>query len=488
MLCGNHETMFMPRVLSFAVALAVVGCGDSNPDSKGAGGAPGADPTAEVFARKAPTSGCVEEDCGPEAADFFDNEKVATLRLEFDETDLKTLGYDSSKWLDLMWSKWKSCNPNVTWVPAKLSYESPDGKGDVTMERVGVRLRGSKGRGTNSVQGMKIEFKKLIPNPPAGQDDRRFAGLNQINLLSVEKDTSIMLQCMSYELMRGLGVKAPRCNHLKVFINGSLYGVMQSVEKTNDGRFLKHQFGDNDGRLYGGSTSCKLEKPYGASLDYEGDTFTGEYLKAYEIVRGDVGNAEKELLPMFKCGDATQTPDDEAFKACIREWIDVDEWLRVIAGESLIPQLESFIGSRRNAYFYFLPDATAPHGGRFVVWGWDYDTGLQRATCNPARPDNLGCDPFKAVAKWFDLPGIRPKLVTRLTTVYKAEYCAIMQSFLDEVYKSELVDQRASTLDAPMQDNIHPTYAEWQPEVAKMREYIVKNLAAEREVVSAACQ
>ncbi|MGC4090444.1 MAG: CotH kinase family protein [Polyangiaceae bacterium] len=478
--------MVIHRVFSCVLALALWGCGSSGGSASSSGGSSGVDPTAQVFARKAPSGGC-SQNCGPDPAAFFDNEKLATLRIDFDPADVKALGYQPATWLDMMWSKWKYCNPNVTWIPADISYESPDGVGDVSMERVGVRLRGSKSRGVNSLQGMKLEFKKLIPSEAADEEERRFADLNQINLLSVEKDTSIMLQCLSYELMRGLGVKAPRCNHLKVFVNGELYGVMQSVEKTNDARFLKHQFADKDGHLYGGSTSCELANPYGTSLDYLGETFTGDYLKSYEIVRGDVGNAELELLPMFKCGDATSTPSDEDFKACISEWIDVDEWLRVIAGESLIPQLESFIGARRNAYFYFLPDATAPHGGRFVVWGWDYDTGLQRTTCNPSVPNGVGCDPFKAVAKWFDLPGIRPKLVTRLTSVFKAEYCQIMQSFLDEVYKPELVDARAAVLDAAMQENVAPAYTDWQAEVAKLRDYMDKQLLAERDIVAAAC-
>ena len=78
-------------------------------------------------------------------------------------------------------------------------------------------------------------------------------------------------------------------------------------------------------------------------------------------------------------------------------------------------------------------------------------------------------------------------MVTRLTSVFKAEYCQIMQSFLDEVYKSDLVDQRASVLDAAMQENIAPDYATWKPEVAKMRDYMDQNLAAEREIVAAAC-
>jgi hypothetical protein len=52
---------------------------------------------------------------------------------------------------------------------------------------------------------------------------------------------------------------------------------------------------------------------------------------------------------MFKCGDAKTTPDDAAFKACIAEWIDVNEWLKLIAAESLMPALQSFLGAKRNS-------------------------------------------------------------------------------------------------------------------------------------------
>ena len=63
-----------------------------------------------------------------------------------------------------------------------------------------------------------------------------------------------------------------------------------------------------------------------------------------------------------------------------------------------------------------------------------------------------------------------------------------MQSFLDTVYNPDLVDTRASAMDAAMQGNVAPDYATWKPEVAKMRDYMVQNLAAEREIVAAACQ
>ncbi|HWA75260.1 MAG TPA: CotH kinase family protein [Polyangiaceae bacterium] len=472
--------------LSFVAVLMLAGCGSDSSSNPGTGGSTGSDPLSEVVKRKAPGGGC-QIDCGPTTEEFFDNGKLASLKLTFDPADLKALGYDEDKWLDLLWDQWKVCNSNPVWLPAKLEYASPDGKGDVVMERVGVRLRGSKSRGKNRVQGMKIEFQKMVPSS-ADDAERRFADLKQINLLSVEADSSIMLQCMSYKLMRDLGVKAPRCNHLDVFINGEHYGLMQSVEKTNDTRFLKHQYGDKDGHLYGASTSCTLDA-YKASLEYDGDTFTGSYQKAYEILRGDVGTAEKDLIPMFKCGDATTTPDDEEFKTCISDWIDVDEWLRVIAGESLISSLESLVGARRNAYLYFLPDAAAPHGGRMMIWGWDYDTGMQRTSCtNPYKAGGVGCDPFTSVAGWFDLPGLRPELVTRLTNVFKPEYCAIMQSFLSDQYKPVLVDEMAALIEPVMKDSVSPSYAEWQTEVARMRTYVENQLVAQQALIDTACK
>jgi spore coat protein CotH len=433
-------------------------------------------PTKEAGVVEAgPTFGCKE--CGPTTDSFFSNDKVATLRLTFDEADTKPFGYKADEWLDLLWEKWNNhCGP-YEWVPLTMQYESPDHDGDVTMEDVAIRLRGTKSRGRNPLAGFKLDFTKALEGSPT----RRFAGLSRLNALSNEGDESNMVQCMGYKLMRDFGIEAPACNHLQVYINDELYGLMENVERGSDSRFLKHHFSDNDGALYAGSASCGFTDSL-ADLEYKGDKFDENYTLAYDIVKGAPADAEANLIPMLKCGDDTQTPDDSEFQSCISDWIDVDEWLKEIAAESLIPSLEDFFGARRNFYMYFLPDTTAPHGGRMKVWGWDYDTVLQLSTCYPGN-----CDPFTSVAGWFGPKGKRQNLVVRLTRVFKQQYCEQLNSFLDEVYDPEKVDEMASTIEPLMKTDPVVPYENWQAEVKRMRDYMVSHKQAMQAMVDMRC-
>jgi spore coat protein CotH len=468
--------------------LALFACGGETPagnsNTGGQGGTSGS-----TGGTPAAIGGCTSAECGPSTDDFFDNSKVAAVKLTFDAEDLKGYtdvdhprGYAPDEWLDLLWSLWNNhCGP-YTWVPARMEYVSPDGNGDVVLERVAVRLRGSKSRGTNPLAGMKVDFTKSLPE----DTNRRFAGLSRFNALSNEAVKighyqSKMLQSMSYKLIRDFGVEAPMCNQVQVFVNGELYGMVESVERGKDARFLKHHFGTSDGPLYSASATCGFTDSL-ADLQYYGDSFdTDKYTKAYDILRGTPVDAEANLIPMLKCGDPTQTPDDEAFKTCISEWIDVDQWLRLIAGESLMPTVEDFVGAKRNYYLYFQPDATAPHGGKMRVWGWDYDTSMQVQACLPSN-----CDPFTGVAGWY-AGGRRAKLVTRLTTVFKAEYCELLNTFLTDVYDPTKVDDMASVLDSYMMNDPVVSHEDWQKEVVNMREFMVQHTADMHVLIDKAC-
>ena len=423
----------------------------------------------------ASVGGCLR-DCGPTTESFFDNDRVATLRITIDPAYLREAGFEEDAWEDLLWDRWNShCGP-YDWVPVRVEYESPDGVGNDVLEQVGMRLRGSKSRGQNPLAGFKLDLDKLME-----VKNRRFADLNRLELLSNENDNSNMLQCMSYKLLRDFGIEAPRCNHMRVYINGTLYGLMESVERAKDRRFLRHHFDTNKGFLFAASASCGYADAMG-DLEYKGDAFTEEYQASYEIIVGTPEAAEQTLLPMFKCGDPEQTPDDAEFQSCIAEWIDVDQWLKLIAAESLMPTVEDFVGARRNFFMYFHPDGAAPHGGRFHVWGWDYDTSLQTATCFPRD-----CNPFDAVAGWYGPRGKRAKLVTRLTRVFKARYCELGEQFLAETMDATKVARMAETIEPFMQDDPVIEAGAWRDEVDAMHAFLVQHREAAQEALAEAC-
>jgi hypothetical protein len=506
----------MGRKGSWALALALfLACGRDKPFTQ-AGADGGTLPE------------CSEGACGPTRGDFFDNDKVAELRLTIDAADLaraadeaRAQGYSEplATWLDILWLKWKPCGTtSENYLPVRMEYRSPDGVGNVALSDVGIRLRGSMARGVFPLQGFQLNVQALLGQGDGGTTSRRFAGLKKLSALSNEWDASLMIQCLAYKTMRDFGIPAPRCNHLSVYINGAYYGLMENVENVDTAAFLADHLGDADGSLYECSAGCGYDDSK-ADLRYLGDSMADYTLpvspRKYRPLRGlhgDAKAAEKDLIPMLKCGDDQSTPDDQAFKACIAEWLDVDEWLRLIAGESLMPTLESFVGSLRNYFLYFLPDDSAPHGGRFQVYSWDYDTAFQSTfpgqICSPAS-----CDPFTSVATWFWFDA-RAKLVTRLTNVFKTEYCQTMRDFLSKTYRPELVDDMARTIGPTVMNQastspfwpirgitpgVHGratgaadpipslTPDVWQGEVARIHDFIVSNRETMTTLVEAMC-
>jgi spore coat protein CotH len=414
--------------------------------------------------------------CGPSTDTFFDNQRIATVRITMDPDYMREHNYETDQWLDLLWDNWSNhCGP-YDWAPVRMEYESPDNVGNDVLENVAMRLRGGRSRGRNQLAGFKLDFDKL-----SEFNDRRFSDLARLEALSNEGDDSNMLQCISYQLMRDFGIEAPRCNHIRVYINGTYYGLMENAERPKDGRYLLHHFGTNKGHLYGASASCKQSHSK-SDLEYHGVDFDPGYSSSYEILRGTQADAEEYLIPLFRCGDPDKTPNNDDFKQCISEWIDVEQWLRLIAAESLMPTVEDFVGTKRNFYLYFKPDADAPHGGRFHIWGWDLDVGLHTATCYPRD-----CDPFKAIAAWAGPTGTRPKIVLRLTHVFKREYCTLAKSFLANVYDPEKVTQMADVIAPFMQDDPVVAASTWRKEVAAMKSFMGQHRREASAAIEAAC-
>ncbi|MFC1642550.1 CotH kinase family protein [Myxococcota bacterium] len=419
--------------------------------------------------------------CGPDTESFYDNNKLSTLRITFDPADVAPLGYTVDGWLDLLWARWKHCPPFDNLVRITMEYESPDGVGDGVMTDVGMRLRGSWERDTTDLQGFKLEFQGLL-GVATGAARRRFGDINRLNTLSIERDPSHLVQCLAYKTMRDFGIPAPMCNHLMVYVNDQYYGLMENVEEADHGRFLAHHFGTTEGLLVEVSPSgCGYEDRDG-DLAYLGSSFSA-YADPpkYKLERGTEAEAEASLFPMFKCADATQTPDDLKFKTCIQEWLDVGEWLRVMAAESLMPTLESLM-YKRNFYLYFHPDPEAPHGGRFLVYSWDLDTAFQRQSCYPSS-----CDPMRAVSSLLGPTGARPQLVSRLSTVFKTEYCETMREFLSTVYQPRLVDDMAQVIEPGMASDPITPIAEWQAEITAIRDFITSHKAEMQSQIASVC-
>lgn len=405
--------------------------------------------------------------CGPTYDQYFDEKKLATLRVKMSSVPT--------------FSAAGHCKP-YTWTSAQVVYESPDSMGNVTLDNVGFRLRGSR---TQPVQGFKLDMQVL--DTPGAQGKRRFADLNRVNILSNEGDHTHMLQCVGYKALRDFGIPAPRCNLMKVYLNDKFYGVLENVEQVNKG-YLRRHFGSNSGSLYGGSMSNDGGMKSGnmctggfqdslAKLVYTDDKFTS-YSTQYELTHATAQEAEQNLIPMMKCA---ATAADADFKTCIADWIDVTEWLKLIAAESVMPELQSFTGYYRNYFMYFKADSTSSHQGRFVIWPWDLDTVLNNDKCSPSS-----CDPLTSVDSLYR--SSRAKMVTRLTTVFRAEYCTQLKSFVSDVFKSSLADDFAKVAEPGMAMDPTDSTSAWQTAVSALSTYIPMRASAAQTSINSICQ
>jgi len=110
-----------------------------------------------------------------------------------------------------------------------------------TVDSVGFRLRGNTSRASEK-KSFKVSFDTFI-------DGREYRGLDKMNLNGEHNDPTIMRAKLSWDIFEKMGVKAPRSNHVSLFIHDVFYGLYLNVEHI-DNEFLKKAFDGDSGNLY----------------------------------------------------------------------------------------------------------------------------------------------------------------------------------------------------------------------------------------------
>ena len=233
--------------------------------------------------------------------------------------------------------------------------------------QVGLRLMGRKRR---AKRNMRIRFNKFIP-------DQRFHGVKRINIRNNAGDPTLIREALALELMRRAGVPAPRYSFVWVSVNGDSGGVYTLVQQV-DKRFLESNFVDDFGNLY------QIER--GGKLVYQGDDPTqyDNFDRLYELKTNELVADKSDLISLMRIlaqGDAQRD---------LPGVLNVEAWLRLLAVNSWLANMDSYPGTVDNLYLYH--DAA----GRFRTIPWDlneafgnYDGG----TCEHTADDLIGLDP-----------------------------------------------------------------------------------------------
>lgn len=257
-------------------------------------------------------------------------------------------------------------------------------------------------------------------------DNGRFLTLRTINLEYNAFSLAPVRDRLGMWVMRQLGIKAPRVNHVRAFRNGTELGLYMNIEEV-DKEFLQWQFAKSTGNLY--AQGFKLET----------NTKTPDLTRLTNL------NALVDNEPL--------TGDHSEFFSAIDRLVDIPEVLAETAAEVVLPTGDNWSNGGTN-YFYYDDPAT----GKFILLPWDLDTTM-RADLGPATadlytylgPPTLQLAPNKMLQLLYQKPEwkrafennlikVRDTVYSRLSA-YSEQTCAqIRAAFVEDVNRDPTAD------------------------------------------------
>ncbi len=310
------------------------------------------------------------------------------------------------------------------YLEGEVTFVNPvDGTAEL-IAQVGVRWRGQSAMDIDDPTYERVGLKLSMNEYSSG---REYLDLRKFNLMGTEGDYSLMREQLALRIARDIGIEAPRSSYAHLVVNGTYMGYYPMTEEADDEPYVKNHFEDPTGSLF------KIEGYCGGRGDFadEGDS-PDDYIEIYDPKGETLDSAiEADLMPLIECVNAA---DDAVFEACIPDLVDVDNILRVVALDVVLPDIDGFIGAGQNFMLYKEADT-----GLFIVWPWDKDLSLD---------DNNMAD------SW-DLAGVHPTwredfrnlLGDRLVHLYRQEYCDVVAEVADRydpaTFLVELEEHRA---------------------------------------------
>jgi spore coat protein H len=241
------------------------------------------------------------------------------------------------------------------WVTADLRT------GDTVLTHVALRYKGNASYTAAQNQlrrNLKVKT-DFFGNAPGWADEKT------LNFNAGALDASRVRESLSFAVFRAAGVPSPRTAfaavtltvpewHDREFVG--LYTVVEQVNKSFAKEFLP------------GKTGLLL-KPEGLSggIAYYGENWSG-YAGIYRPEREPTDAEARRVIDFARL---VARAGDTEFRREIGSYLEVDEFLRYLAVNALLVNLDSYLSGRHNFYLYLNPE-----NNRFLFLPWDQDLSL----------------------------------------------------------------------------------------------------------------
>ena len=264
------------------------------------------------------------------SAELLDAERVMDVHLEMSESD------------------WQSILADPLAEEYKQGNITFDG---VTLENVAIRTKGNSSlTSVARTEGERYSLKVDMNYYVSGQ---KLQGYKKLNFNNNFNNPSYMREVISYDLMRELGVPAPKTAYVNLYINEVHWGLYTAVEEV-DSQFIERHFFETDGDLY---------KPDGTGSDLK---WLGSDFSAYSGVEPESNEESSDHSAFISFVDTLNN------QRSLEGVADADEILRYLAVSTALSNLDSYQGSLGHNYYIY------EQNGRFVIIPWDLNESFGR--------------------------------------------------------------------------------------------------------------
>ncbi len=282
-----------------------------------------------------------------------------------------------------------------------------------TVQNIGIKIKGN-----TSIWANKKSFRVSFNTYEQG---RKWQGLEKLNLNANHRDPVSARAKICSDLMRSMGVIGSRANHVKLYVNGSYYGLYINVEHVDE-QFVKLRYGSDEGNLY----KCL----WPADLVFKGNNpnlYKEEFgdRRAYELVTNAALDDYSDLAQFIAVLNNTPIAD---LPCELEKVFNVDAYLKTLAFDILSGNWDGGAYNKNNFYLYHNPVTD-----KFEYIPYDLD-------------NTLGIDWLSVgwvtrnIYNWSPNGEPRP-LYQRLLAVpaYRERFSYYMKGYLQTVFKTDLL-------------------------------------------------
>ncbi len=305
----------------------------------------------------------------------------------------------------------------------------------ISYDSVGIRYKGNSSFfNTKKAGSTKLPLNVKINHLIKGQSLP--GGYKTLKLSNVFRDPSFLRESLSYEIARNY-MAAPKANYARVYVNDTYLGLYNSTESV-DGKFLKENFGDDNGVLIKCDPAWKA-KPVTdcpnnekATLKYLGANVDC-YKNSYEL---KTDHGWEELVAFTNT--LTHKPKN------IEQVLNVDATLWMLAFDNILVNLDSYLG--RLCHNYYMYQDTM---GRFnpVIWDMNMSFGGFRFDGTGKSLSDTELKRLSPLLHFKTKNEDRPLIVQLLNTpLYRKIYLAHIRTILNDYFIDGTYKKRAKAI------------------------------------------